>query len=286
MNSYRNHYKTMSVLKEMYKTIMEEADTLCFLRNVIDMEESNRLRGKKAGVVLHHITREPMPYNAENTQKDYDHIVEGITDQVCSLYKLVMMEKIADCLRFIETDLGLNLMIDWKEREKLSVPKVMVSTIEKMREDMKTLYFEHHCCILTSGTKQYLKTISFETFLANVDKIFEGVQATYFEDLCYEATIVSSRKEDLMVKKEQERIVMEKELEEERRQKKEAEKKAEEEAKRKAKEEGELKMDLSKIPPRPPKTIRDGAGCVKDNSKKVAEWEKKYGQFKKLLKQK
>jgi len=63
-----------------------------------------------------------------------------------------------------------------------------------------------------------------------------------------------------------------------------AKKTAEEEDRIKRMDEGQLKAILKTIPARPPKTIRDKAGCVKDNSQKQKQWDEKWGQYKKYLK--
>jgi hypothetical protein len=49
-------------------------------------------------------------------------------------------------------------------------------------------------------------------------------------------------------------------------------------------DEGKLKAFLKTIPARPPKTVRDTAGCVKDNSQKQKQWDEKWGQYKKYMK--
>lgn len=64
----------------------------------------------------------------------------------------------------------------------------------------------------------------------------------------------------------------------------EAKKKTEEEDRIKRMDEGQLKAILKTIPARPAKTIRNGAGCVIDQSAKQKQWDDKWGQYKKYMK--
>lgn len=63
-----------------------------------------------------------------------------------------------------------------------------------------------------------------------------------------------------------------------------AKKTADEEDRLKNMDEGKLKAFLKTIPARPAKTIRNGAGCVIDQSAKQKQWDEKWGQYKKYLK--
>jgi hypothetical protein len=63
-----------------------------------------------------------------------------------------------------------------------------------------------------------------------------------------------------------------------------AKKTAEDEDLIKRMEEGQLKAILKTIPPRPAKSIRNGAGCVIDQSAKQKQWDEKWGKYKKYMK--
>ena len=63
-----------------------------------------------------------------------------------------------------------------------------------------------------------------------------------------------------------------------------AKKTAEEEDRLKNMDEGKLKAFLKTIPARPAKTIRNGAGCIIDQTQKQKQWDEKWGQYKKYLK--
>lgn len=63
-----------------------------------------------------------------------------------------------------------------------------------------------------------------------------------------------------------------------------AKKTAEEEERIKNMDEGKLKAFLKTIPARPAKTIRNGAGCIIDQTQKQKQWDEKWGQYKKYLK--
>jgi hypothetical protein len=92
------------------------------------------------------------------------------------------------------------------------------------------------------------------------------------------------RHEDWLKSQEAETKRMAKEVEAKKKADALAKKTAEEEERIKNMDEGKLKAFLKTIPPRPAKTIRNGAGCVIDQTQKQKQWDEKWGQYKKYMK--
>jgi hypothetical protein len=92
------------------------------------------------------------------------------------------------------------------------------------------------------------------------------------------------RHEDWLKSQEAETKRMAKEVEAKKKADALAKKTAEEEDRIKRMDEGQLKAFLKTIPARPAKTIRNGAGCVIDQTQKQKQWDEKWGQYKKYMK--